>query len=310
MPAYQVKRNVLINAPAEMVFDTVLNFNTWSTWSPWLISEPNCDVQVTGDGKRIGDQYHWTGNIIGEGIVTHQKIVAPSLIEDELAFIKPFKSIAKVKFDVKSLGSQTELTWTMDAKLPWFLFWLVPMVQTMISMDFRRGLLMIRDFVEGGSIDSDVQVIGTEETESFQMAGIAGECSYDEIGPDLEKTMAKVATAFRTANIQSKSPMIAVYTHFDMKKGRFRYLLGYIVSDLNSQRFPSELTIWKHSAGKAFHVRHRGQYHLLGNAWSVANAHVRHQKCKQKNSGAYEIYQTLPDSAGKGAVTDIYLPVK
>ena len=42
---YEVKRSILIQKKAKVIFDKICDFKTWNEWSPWLIHEPknaNC----------------------------------------------------------------------------------------------------------------------------------------------------------------------------------------------------------------------------------------------------------------------------
>ena len=49
MPAFHVQRNIVIRAPAEKVFDTVADYSTWTTWSPWLGADKDATVNVSDD---------------------------------------------------------------------------------------------------------------------------------------------------------------------------------------------------------------------------------------------------------------------
>ena len=74
MPAFEVQRSIVINAPPEKVFDTVVDFGTWTTWSPWLCAEPEAEVTVSEDPSSVGSTYEWTGEIVGAGIIEHRQL--------------------------------------------------------------------------------------------------------------------------------------------------------------------------------------------------------------------------------------------
>ena len=54
---------MLIGAPIDKVFNTVNDFNSWCSWSPWLIMEPSVKVDVSENNK----SYSWKGNRTGSG---------------------------------------------------------------------------------------------------------------------------------------------------------------------------------------------------------------------------------------------------
>lgn len=311
MPAYSVSRSVEIAEGPERVFDAVADFNTWTTWSPWLICEPDAKVTVSKDSNSPGSLYQWQGDMTGQGEVEHLKVVAGKSITDEIRFIKPFKSRAQVGFEVTPHASGTKLTWTMNGRMPWFMFWMVPSLETMIGMDYQRGLLMLKDWLETGIIPSKSVVAGVQETGPLRMAGVLGTCRTDEIGPAMEETFAAANREFELAGLARDGAMISVYTKFLMAKGRFDYLSGYVLPPDASLRLPASLTEWTLPRCSALRVDHQGAYRHLGNGWSIANQIARHRKYKQRSCGAFEIYRkSAPQVAEDQQVTEIYLPLR
>lgn len=310
MPAYHVERSIVIQATPLRVFETVADFSTWTTWSPWLIAEPEATVTVSPDSSSVGSTYAWKGDITGQGQLEHKRLELGRLVEDELVFLKPFKSTCSSTFKLEASGEGTRLTWTMDGSMPFFMFWMIPMLKTMIGMDYDRGLRMLKELIETGSILSQISVHGVQSVPAVRMAGIAGSCPVDEVGAYME-------TAFRQASEQFsrhglvQGTMISVYTRFQMKKGIFDTICGHIIGDDVQLPSGSSLVEWSAPAGQAFRVDHIGSYRHLGNGWSVANQLVRHKKLKQQRTGTYEIYRTTPpETAEEELLTEIYLPLK
>ena len=64
----------------------------------------------------------------------------------DLTFLKPCKSQAKVAFYLKEEGASTQVRWTMDSVLPFFLFWMKKSMEAYISQDYGRGLRLLKDF--------------------------------------------------------------------------------------------------------------------------------------------------------------------
>ena len=92
MSALNVSRQLLIKAPVEKVFHTVLELGAWMTLSPWLIMDRNTNVSVAADRR----SYAWEGNRIGSGnmkVVGHEE---NKFVQYDLNFLKPYKSHADV----------------------------------------------------------------------------------------------------------------------------------------------------------------------------------------------------------------------
>lgn len=148
MPRYHVARTIRIDAPPARVFDLVSDFDTWTTWSPWLCADPEATVTVSQPSSAVGAVYTWQGELVGQGKVEHRRLEPNRLIAEELRFIKPFRSRADVNFELQPAGSGTEVTWHMYGSLPWFMFWMQSSLEAFIGMDYERGLKMLKELIE------------------------------------------------------------------------------------------------------------------------------------------------------------------
>ena len=307
---FDVTRSIEIQAAREQVFDVVADFGTWTTWSPWLCSEPGADVEVTGAAKSVGSRYRWSGDIVGAGEIEHIHIEPDcTRIEDELRFERPFKSTSLVEFALEAIAEdRTRLTWTMHGSLAWFLFWMKSMMTTMIGMDYERGLRMIKELVESGKVSSETTVKGIEEVSAIHVVGVRRRCSMQDVGESMKAAFEEVKQGLEQQGIETHGDDVSIYHCTDMKKQEFDYTAGVSAPD---QEPPAGLSSWSVPAGKALVVHHKGRYEHLGNAWSAAYQHARHLKVKPTKHGAYEIYRNDPATTDPSdLLTDIYLPLR
>lgn len=310
MPKFHVSRSIEIDAASETVFDTVADFKTWPTWSPWLCAEPDAEVKVSDNSNSVGSMYSWKGEIVGQGEMEHQNLERGRLIEEEIRFVKPFKSKSKVVFEFEPVGSGTKITWHMHGSLPFFLFFMKPMMETFIGMDYERGLKMLKDWLETGEIISSVTNHGVESVEPLRMAGIRGTCSIGNVGKSMEQAFEQAARRFEEAGLSTDAGVMSVYHSFDVKARTFDYTSGFILPD-STGAVPEDLSSWSKPTGRALHYEHLGKYEHLGNAWSAAHQYMRYKRLKQSKVGTYEIYRNDPCSTDPAELkTDIYLPLK
>jgi hypothetical protein len=281
MPKYHVERSLHIDASPDGVFETIADFRTWTTWSPWLLAEPNAHVNVTKDPASVGSRYAWEGNIVGAGELEHVRLTPGRLIDDELRFFKPFKTTCKTAFELTPQGGGTMVKWTMEGNMPWFLFFMIPMMKTFIGMDYQRGLTMLKDWIEIGTILSKTEVHGVETFGPLRMAGIAGSCSVHEVEQSMDQDFLKTKEEWQRCHLPHGGWQISVYTAFRVKEGRFEYICGFTLPSDAVVPSDSQLTTWSLPMGKVFRVEHIGSYRHLGNGWSVANQLARHEKLRQ-----------------------------
>lgn len=313
MPKIHVTESIEINAPAQRVYDVVADFGTWTTWSPWLCAEPNATVEVTDDASSIGSIYSWCGDIVGEGEIEHASLHPAQRIDEKLRFLKPFKSKADVSFRFERSGESTKVSWVMDSSLPWFLFWMKSNMESMIGMDYERGLKMLKEWIETGDVLSDTQVRGVESVGPIHMVGSRQQCDMSDIDKSMEVAFAEAIKVMDELGLDQGGEKMAVYHHFNPKQKTFDYSAGFVVPtqvSSDASAVPS-FSQWSLPATKALSVEHLGSYDNLGNSWSAAYQYARHKKLKPSDVGTFEIYKNDPDQTAKSELrTDIMIPLK
>lgn len=310
MSGFHVERSIQIAASPEQVFDSVADFRTWSTWSPWLIADPDAQVTISPKADEVGATYAWQGEVVGAGEIEHQRLDRPRRIEDQLRFLKPFPSRSRVVFEIQPVGDQSQLTWHMWGSLPWFMFWMRSMMQTFIGMDYARGLKMLKEWIETGRIQSQVHIKGNVTVEPLHMLGVRGTCAVVDVGPAVAAACQQAAQRLRQLDLPTNGGMITVYHRFDTKRGAFDCTAGFVVPESSLARAEG-LAAWSHPAGQALCVEHTGSYEHLGNAWSVANSIARYRKLKLCRKATFELYKTTPPETPTSELrTEIYLPLR
>jgi effector-binding domain-containing protein/uncharacterized protein YndB with AHSA1/START domain len=309
MPKCNVVKSIQIDADPQKVFELVSDFDTWTTWSPWLCAEPTAKVTVTDDSNSVGSIYAWEGEVTGAGEIEHNRLEPGQLVDMELRFLKPWKSTASTRFEIQPSGEGTRLNWTMDSSLPWFLFWMRSMMEGFIGMDYDRGLKMIKELIETGEIKSRTEIKDVVSIGPLHMAGIRKSCQLKDIGQSMEAAIKEADEKLPAAGISASGEMISVYHRFRLKDQVFDYTAGYILeSPADAQ---PGISVWSTPQTQALRVDHVGSYDHLGNAWSAANQYARYKKLKQCKRGAFEIYKNNPQQVPEAELlTEIYLPLK
>lgn len=311
MPRFHVERSIEIAASPETVYDKVVDYKTWTSWSPWLCSEPTAKVTVSENSNSVGSTYAWEGQIVGSGEIEHVKLEADRRIDDEIRFLKPFKSQSNVAFDIERTGNGTKLTWVMDGSLPWFMFWMKSMMQTFISMDYDRGLKMLKEYIETGTVHSQTKILGVEQVAPITMIGIRKSCSLQAIGPSMEAAVSELLPLLEKHGIAHDGALMSAYHKFNLKSQTCDYTVGKIVPNDQSKSVTAPLEVWSCPELKALCVEHLGDYKHLGNGWSAANQYVRYKRMKQSGCSAFEIYTNDPHELPIDQwCTKIYLPLR
>ena len=310
MPAFHVARSIHINADPQRVFEVVSDYSTWTKWSPWLCCEPDASVTVSEDPRSVGSMYAWNGTVLGQGEIEHRSIDPGRHIEDEIRFLKPFRSRSDVLFDMEPQEEGTRLTWSMKGSLPWFMFWMCRMMESFIGSDYERGLRMLKEWIETGRVLSHNIFHGVESVGPIRMAGVRRSCSLKDIGPVMQEAFAFVTEKLRTAGQPTDVQGASVIHACDMRRQSIDLTAGLMLQE-HATLDTMDLVEIDIPRLNALRVEHVGAYHHLGNAWAAAEQRVRYGKMKRGRQSSFEIYRNSPHTtAVEDLRTDVYIPVR
>lgn len=307
MPKMNVVRSMTIDADASTVFSKLNDFNHWPAWSPWLIMEHGVDVTVSDDAK----YYEWKGNRVGEGNMKITGEVENKQIDYDLNFLKPWKSNAKVSFMVNESSNGTEVTWTMDSSLPFFMFWMKKMMEGFIGMDYERGLNLLKDYVEKGEVESKLEFLGEQEFPGTKYVGIKKSCSMTEMGEKMSEDFGALESHVEGLSGVKVTGAYSIYHKWDMKNKSVTYTACLGV-DKHPDTIPAGMFNDEIPSTKVHVVRHIGPYKHLGGAWGAQMSMQRGKEFKMKRGiHPFERYHNKPgDVPDKELIADICFAVK
>ena len=307
MPKFNVSCSSVINASIDDVFSVVRNFKSWPRWSPWLIFEPECEVTHPDDGK----SYSWDGKIVGSGQMEIIGESSSDSIDYRLTFLKPWKSTSKVRFEFVEKEGLVEVSWKMEGSLPFFMFWMKPMMVKWMEMDFGRGLAMLKDFIETGSVPSQMEFVGLSRLEGCEYVGVRSRCSISDVGPQMESDFGKLYDWTSENAVESSGKPFAIYHKYEMVKGFTEYTIGMPVASMPIA-LGDGIVSGTRAAAEVYSITHTGPYRHLGNGWSAGMMFARSKVFKQnKTIAPFEIYENSPKDVSENELkTTVCFPVK
>jgi len=307
MPKMNVRRSTTINSPAATVFNRVADLNHWTAWSPWLITEPEAKVTVSDDSKF----YSWEGKRVGSGEMRITAEKTNQSVDYDLTFLKPWKSHAKVRFELNERNGVTEVDWIMDSSLPFFMFWMKKMMEAFVGMDFQRGLNLLKDYVEDGEVHSKLEFVGERNYPGCEYIGIKRSTTMAGVGPDMKNDFTKLWEMVSSDMDNVTGESFSIYHKWEIVKGKVRYTAGVPVKKV-PENLPSGVITGKLHAMKIHTLRHVGPYIHLGNAWTTMQMMMRGKEFKPvKGMHPFETYVNMPGEVPDNElITDINFAVK
>jgi len=279
MPAYHVEKSIFIKGSKSQVLAEISDFRQWPAWSPWLILEPKCALNYSDKQSEVGAGYSWEGDMVGAGEMQLNAITDQRL-DMSLTFLRPFKSFAKVAFDIEEQDDGCLVTWHMYGSLPFYLFFMKNMMKAWLGMDYQRGLLMLKAVVESAKVNSTPEVIGYADQKAQYYIGLTQSATLEDIGPVMRESFTKLKDYLTEQDITIEGAPFTLYHKMDIASTESHFTSALPINEKIAVQAPFECKQLK--SGKTWQVKHTGHYEFLGNAWALAMMASRHQKVRTR----------------------------
>ncbi len=148
---YDVSRSIIIEQPLSEVFSYLKFIKNQDNWSPWAEKDPNMKKSFTGTDGEVGFISAWNGNKeVGEGEQELTGIIENKIVESQLRFLKPFKSISDAYIQVVEEDNGTKVIWgfTGKNKFPVSVMMLFMNMDKTVGKDFEYGLKKLKSILE------------------------------------------------------------------------------------------------------------------------------------------------------------------
>ena len=148
---YHVERSIVINAPADKIFNEITQLKNWEHWSPWTEKDPAMLTTYSPNDGQIESFMQWTSDINGNGQLTITNLVPNEHVDYSLKFDN--WDATKGFFHLSPEGNGIKVTWGDEGELKdWGSKLFGPLLDGMIGPDFEKGLGYLKTVSEGGTV--------------------------------------------------------------------------------------------------------------------------------------------------------------
>jgi len=147
---HYVKREIIINAPRQKVFDFLKLLKNQEKFNKWAKTDPDRKEETKGTDGTVGFIYSWSGNkSAGEGEKEIKNIIEGKRIETEIRFVKPMSATASIIMETESLSDdQTKVNWSNAGILKYPLNIMIPMMEKHVAKDMDVSLSTLKNILE------------------------------------------------------------------------------------------------------------------------------------------------------------------
>ena len=306
---YRVEKSTQIQTSVEKVRSLVSDFHSWKSWSPWTVIEPQSNQKIQGQSDKAGHSMEWDGEVIGSGRITLKSSDSHGLHYD-LEFFGPWKSFAQTRFTFEESHGGCKVTWIMDSKMPFFLFFMVKMMKNWIGMDYERGLRMLKEVAEKGQVNCKTENSGMVDYHGFSYVGIKRTVPFDEMPTTMKQDFEEIVKDVVVEKEKSAKHWICLYPKFNMKNMMVTYIAAVSDENLKDTQLGAKYISGKVDNSKMIEIKHDGPYDFLGNAWSMGMMFVRAKKYKQRGFPFEQYWNSPLEVAPEELRTSLYFPIK
>jgi Polyketide cyclase / dehydrase and lipid transport len=149
---YTVERKIRIDAPASVVYERIVDFHRWPTWSPYEELDPDMNRTYVGAESGVGAVYEWSGNLkAGPGRMEIVDALDDERVVIDQRNLKPFRSESSTSFALDDSGDGTAVTWSMTgpATLMTRIMGIFKSMDRMVGPLFEKGLERLKADAEG-----------------------------------------------------------------------------------------------------------------------------------------------------------------
>ncbi|MCX7550528.1 SRPBCC family protein [Xanthomarina sp. F2636L] len=312
--SFEVKRSRIIDAPVEVVYNNVIDFKNWETWSPWVEKDPETMITLDEQTKDIGGSFSWTDSD-GKGSITTTQTSAFSSIDQKLQFGDYPSSDIHWEF-APSAENKTEVSWIMNSGNIPFMFKAYAIFSggfdKMIGPDFERGLEKLDNAVVASMQVYSIKVDGiTQYGGGFYLYNTAS-AKMDNFEIIMQNMLSKVNTYVQENNITTAGPPFILYHKWDEENNAVMF--SCCVPTTNKViTTENDILTGQLAPFKAIKTTLRGDYGNLKEAWQTTMDYIpKNGLIVQEQGPMLEVYVSNPTKTPNPAnlITEIYLAVE
>ena len=312
--SFEVSRERTIDAPAAVLYDNVIDYKNWPSWSSWVEKEPDLKINFPEKTEGVGGSYSWAGKD-GEGNMKTIGANPKSNIVQELQFADYHPSKINWTFE-PTADNKTKVTWKMNSDKVPFMFKGFAAISggfdNMIGPDFARGLEKLDSIVLVEMKKYSVNVEGiTQHSGGFYLYNTTS-CRMDEFKDKMVEMMPKLDEFVKKNNIAMAGAPYVSYHKWDEENNAVMFSCCVPTTSKVVTTEPGILT-GQLKPFKAVKTVLKGDYENLKEAWDTAMKYITDNTLEfTENGPMLEAYLTDPVSEPNPAnwITEIYIAVK
>ncbi len=304
--SFRVRRSLEVDAPLDDTFAAIVDFKSWPEWSPWLMHEPDTRIEYGEDYQAEGGYYTWDGKVVGAGKLTHVSIRPPGRIEQQIEFLRPFKSTSRVNWEFEPIDGRTRVAWEMEGEMPFLFRFMAKRMEPMIGHDYELGLALLQGYLNAAAPHPRLAFVGEQALDDFHYWAIP-------FSGNLRRLEAARKHDIETLQAAADGPTglpLILYRNLDPLGAQYEAEIAIPIGERSEQ---SHYIRRAFHGGRYFKMTMHGDHRFLPLAWYALSSHCQMHRIKRdKSRPDLEIYHDDPEAAvdPNEILTTLYVAIR
>lgn len=302
-----------IDAYPATVYVLVNDFDRVRLWSPWLETDPNARVIVSGAERGVGASMTWDGPVIGTG----SQIISASEPFSHVAYaINPNgPGSARAWFDLEPDAGFTSATWSFESDYGFNLVgrYFAPLLAGIVKRDYARGLARLAELAETmPRVDFSDLEMESIVVESIPIAYLPATSRPDPaaISAAMGAAYFEVLGFIDANQLEEAGAPLSIMRSFSGANLRFDAAIPVRGLTAEAPRNETGVKIGRTYAGLVLRVKHTGSYRALQQTHRKIAAYLV-TSGTGRNGDAWESYVSDPArTAEDELLTYVYYPIR
>ena len=315
---YKFEESQVFNAPQEIVFKEVNNFENWEFWDPWNQDSENVIINygdtVQGENASYLIESDEDGDIKIETIEAKpftditQKIVLPHTFTN---------ATSKMYWTFESLeNGQTNVTWGMEGKQSFkeklsFLLSEASLTEIM-RPKLEKGLSLMQEVITNKMNEYSISVDGVVNHGGGYYMYTTTASKISQVSEKMQPMITQVANFMEAQNIERLGNPIVLHNEWNESNGSAIFSAGYFTPSEVITPLDADVLNGSMPNQKVLKTVLKGKYDNLEEAWNKAYQYIEENGLEvNQETKPFEVYLTNPEETPNPAnwVTNIYIPV-
>jgi effector-binding domain-containing protein/ribosome-associated toxin RatA of RatAB toxin-antitoxin module len=310
--SFEISRTRIIKAPAAVIYNNVIDFKNWESWSSWAEADDDMKIFLSEQTKGVDGSYSWEDKD-GVGYMKTLLTTPNESIEQEMQFSDFPSSEVNWHFDMHEAGS-TNVTWQISGKDLPFSFKLFSMIsggmESQIAPHFERSLEKLDSIVVNSMKAFSISIDGiTEYGGGFYLFKTTS-ASNSNISELMGKQYGELMTYMNQNNMIPNGMPFTIYNEMN-ENGNIIMSNAIPVRDRVIVTGTFDILCGYMPKTKVLKTTLKGNYSNLGQAWEESMLYLKENNFIQSNLKPFEVYTNDPGMNPNPAdwITEIYIPI-